>query len=180
MDINDYILNNKFGGIWKSHHHRSYFNMEKLKNMKIIYVKRNIKDVLTSCWFYYKKTQVYECNTDINEWVFQSIRHRDKIYPYSPLYDNYVHRWIEHVNSWECYHNKITLEYEEIIQNFKKTRKTLIDYLNINIRNDIPSLLEPSVGPRKGIVGDYKNHMSKNTINIIDKMCEKYLIKNKK
>lgn len=39
----------------------------------------------------------------------------------------------------------------------KKTRKTLIDYLNINIRNDIPSLLEPSVGPRKGIVGDYKN-----------------------
>lgn len=170
MNITQYMMDNKFGGIWKSHHHSTYFDIEKLiDNFNVIYVKREIKDTLNSCWFYYRKNQVFKCNTNINEWVFESPKFKNGVDPYNPIFENFVIRWIEHVNSWLKYKNSILIiNYENIIDDFNSVREELSKYLGINIREDIPSLKESSVYPRKGIIGDYKNNMNKITIDKIN------------
>lgn len=164
-------------------HHQIFFMIDYLdflfSKYKVIYVKRNVYDVLCS----YYKFLSYEHGSSfpsIEDWVFSnptSIAEKF-IIPYMPdphvLIEptNYVHRWLLHTNNWLKYEkNMLVLNYEDLLSNYSEQKTIIEDYINRKISNIIPDVHDksfPNFGPVKGKIGAHKEIMSKELIDNIN------------
>lgn len=160
--------------IVKSHHQFDYFKpvFEKLKSIvKIIYIKRNGKDCMASCYhYYYSNPNRGFPITDLKTGKILSFSDMLRADPskydsdswYSP---NKRHsmpdRWAYHIKSWEG--RALVVTYEEMKQNFSATMEKVGKYLGLELEGKViePKLTDGNVVfPRKGVVGDHVNIFS--------------------
>jgi hypothetical protein len=175
---NAYIENS----VSKSHHQVEFMNeyLDYLfSKYNVIYVKRNILDVLNS---YYKFIPHPDEKNfpKIEEWVFSKPDDigRKFLQPYAPdphIFTepkNYIDRFMMHVNGWMKHkNNMLVLCYEDIINDYKNQKQIIEQYISKRIADDIPNVHDkrfPNFGPVKGIIGGYKETMSQDLINKIN------------
>lgn len=175
---NAYIPNS----VSKSHHQVEFMEdyLDFLFNKyKVVYVKRDIKDVLTS---YYKFIpHLDEKNfPSFEEWIFSKPDDigRKFLQPYSPdphiivEPENYIHRWLLHTNGWLKHKDKmLVVNYEDMLVDYSTQKQIIEDYIGKKISDKIPDVHDksfPNFGPVKGKIGGHKEVMSKDLINKID------------
>lgn len=184
---NAYIPNS----VNKSHHQVEF--MEDYLNFlfnkyKVIYVKRDIKDVLTS---YYKFIPKPDETTfpSFEEWVFSKpdVIGRKFLQPYAPdphiivEPENYVHRWFLHTNGWLKHKDKmLVVNYENMIKDYQNQKGRIESWIGKKIADKIPDVHDkslPNFGPVKGKIGGYKEVMSEKLAAKIEDLLSLYNIK---
>ncbi|XP_077993154.1 sulfotransferase 1A1-like [Glandiceps talaboti] len=148
------------------------------RNVKIIYVTRNPKDVCVSMYHYYKKAEHGKMALEWNRAVEEFVKGRT---PYGP--------WLQHVMQWSevgIEDNVLHVRYEDIQSNLSNVVRKFGNFLRVNLSDqDIQRIkmacsvegmrqaihkcviLDKAIFDgdieqfvRKGIVGDWKNHFS--------------------
>lgn len=155
---------------------------------KVIYVKRDIKDVLNSYYKFIPKPE--EKNfPSFEEWVFSrpdSIG-REFLQPYAPdphiivEPENYVHRWFLHTNGWLKHKDKmLVVNYEDILSDYPNQKGRIESWIGKKIAPKIPDVHDkslPNFGPVKGKIGGYKEVMSEKLAAKIEDCLSLYNIK---
>jgi hypothetical protein len=124
-------------------------------NSKIIYVKREVKDMLTSFYHYFTGFNK-KYKKDIHEFI------RDERFTGTIKKQN------------ENFKDNFTINYEDLINDYKQTIKKISNYIGaesyslVDVRNKKEGLIS-AVSYRKGIVGDYKNYLNDEDIEYLDK-----------
>lgn len=184
--------------IFKSHHQIDFFknNLKELFNKYyVIYVKRDIKDVLIS---YYKflnakgkdsngKSIPIKGFPEFKDWIFMKpcdvgYKYFEK-YPDPHIYnepDTYIDRYMNHYSGWMEYkENLLLINYEDIINNFIEVKYKLEKFLNKEVSDILPDIKNkkfPNFAPNKGIVGYHKEFMDNDLIEKINNYISlKYL-----
>ena len=155
--------------IFKSHHQFYYFLpflSELLKHYHIFYIRRDGRDVLTSCFHYFNKSgsESFPVTDSMDD--FLSIKPYE--YPFDKEYSllktsNMIERWCVHVKGWELVQDRITiLDYEKMVEDFDETIETISKVLGLPAPKEkiIPKKSDRTVFARKGVVGDWKNIFS--------------------
>ena len=160
--------------VCKSHHQvqfmEDYIDFV-LSNFKVIYVERNIFDVL---WSYYKFLfgKDREDIPTFDDWVFMKPSEVGQKYllssenhlhgPDPHIYvepTNYIQRWQWHKEGWLKYKDRLLhITYEDILQNFTETKEKIEEYIGRKISDTIPDLHDkrfPNFAPNRGIVGGH-------------------------
>ncbi|MFX0133292.1 MAG: sulfotransferase domain-containing protein [Candidatus Hodarchaeota archaeon] len=171
---------------------------EIIDNSKIIYVYRDGRDVMVSFWYYMKK---FTKNLpDFSDFI---IMNNDSDPTYSNL--NRIEYWKEHIVGWfeltYKYRNICLVSYEELYYTYQKTMKHIFNFLELQklypkfkevklqdknvgyyfkklMAKIIPINMEStSIHPRKGIVGDHKNHFTKKDLDLFYKIAGDFMKK---
>ncbi len=176
--------------IYKSHHQIEFFEQILdilFDRFKIIYVKRDIKDVLISYYYFLnKKNNPIKGFPNFKDWIFMDPRHIGPTFidknpdPHIIVYPkDYIDRWILHINGWMKYQNNfLIVSYEEMISDFENQKLIIEDYLNRKISDYIPDFNNknlPNFYPNKGITGYHKEFMDDDLIDKIDKRVKEGL-----
>lgn len=146
---------------------------------KVIYVKRDVKDVLNS---YYKFIPNPEEKSFplFEDWVFSKPdevgRKFFKRYIPDPHVivepENYVHRWFLHTNGWLKHkNNMLVVNYEDMLTDYTIERQKIENWIGKKIAPKIPNVHDkslPNFGPVKGKIGSYKEVMSEKLIAKIE------------
>jgi hypothetical protein len=171
----------------KSHHQIEFFEnyLDFLfENYYVIYLKREIKDVLLSYYRFLNdkgnKNQIKGFPA-LKDWIFMSPDYvGKKILGYENFPDphviiqpkDYIDRWMLHIKGWEKHGGKfLTLTYEDILNNFSETKEKIENFINKKISDKIPDIKDknlPNISPNKGIIGAYKDCMDDFLIKTID------------
>jgi len=174
--------------IFKSHHQVQFFehDIDQLfDKFKIVYVKRDILDMLISYYNFLNGNGFDENNKSIpiknfpkfKDWIFMKpcevgYKYFEK-YPDPHIYiepDDYIDRYLMHHQDWSKYKDEIlTINYEDILNKFDETKEKLENYLNIKV-GIIPNLNDksfPNYAPNKGIIGSHIEFMDYELINKI-------------
>jgi hypothetical protein len=155
---------------------------------KVIYVKRDIKDVLNSYYKFIPKPD--EKNfPSFEEWVFSKpdVIGRKFLQPYSPdphiivEPENYIHRWFLHTNGWLKHKDKmLVVNYENMIKDYQNQKGRIESWIGKKIADKIPDVHDkslPNFGPVKGKIGGYKEVMSEKLAAKIEDLLSLYNIK---
>ncbi|XP_068161647.1 sulfotransferase 2B1-like [Antennarius striatus] len=158
---------------------------------KAIYVMRNPKDVMISAFHYFGKRPIYADPGTLTEFLHKFLDGSKM--PYGS--------WFDHVKSWLNAEDKeqfLYLNYEDMVQNLENSVARTAQFLDKsldteviekiaekclfkNMRNKVP---DDSTNPiksdderlselfRKGIVGDWKNHLSVEEAKYFDAVCK--------
>lgn len=178
--------------VCKSHHQVEFmepfldFVFEKYR---VIYLKRDVKDVLVS---YYKflpgsdddfpnfKDWIFMKPSDVGDkYLVSKNTHMNGPDPHIFIEpNNYIHRWKMHIDGWMKYKDKLlVLNYEDILQNFEETKKKIEEFIGKKIADKIPDIKDkelPNFNPGKGIIGSHKECMNRDLIKKIEKELRKY------
>lgn len=181
---NAYIPNS----VSKSHHQvefmDEYLNFL-FSNYKVIYVKRNLCDILASYYKFIPKPD-QEDFLSIEDWVFSDPDEiaRKFLQPYFPdphiiiKPENYIHRWVMHTNGWLKHKDKmLVVDYENILTNYSLEKDKIENYICKKISDKIPNVHDktlPNFGPVKGVIGGHKEVMSKELIDKINNLVLTY------
>jgi|1_EtaG_2_1085319.scaffolds.fasta_scaffold59719_2 hypothetical protein len=159
------------GPIIKSHHHHIFFEDFDFNEHNIVpfYIYRDPRDVMVSCHHYFNShphlltSRTFPSSSGPLDLAF---RVQPTEYAFDKAYSYYkntsmLERWCRHVNPYlkdERFHK---IKYEDLNLNFEETCEKLSIFLQKTSQPlHRPSLQHTSVSPRKGIVGDWKNHFS--------------------
>lgn len=175
----------------KSHHQVEFMEdyLDFLFNKyKVIYVKRDIKDVLNSYYKFIPKPEEKNFPA-FEEWVFSkpdSIG-RQFLQPYAPdphiiiEPKNYVHRWFLHTNGWLKHKDKmLVVNYEDMLADYPNQKGKIESWIGKKIAPKIPDVHDkslPNFGPVKGKIGGYKEVMSEKLAAKIEDCLSLYNIK---
>lgn len=166
----------------KSHHQIEFMNdyLDFLfSKYKVIYVKRDVKDVLNSYYKFIPTPEQLLSFPKFEEWIFCKPDDigRKFLQSYAPdphiivEPENYVHRWLLHTNGWLKHKdNMLVVNYEDMLVDYSTQKQIIEDYIGKKIADKIPDVHDksfPNFGPVKGIIGGHKQIMSE---NIIDKI----------
>lgn len=152
--------------IFKSHHQYGFFSeymSDVFRHFHVFYVVRDIRDVLTSCYFYFNgaATRAFPKPKSVGELAFN-------IKPYKFSFDgayslikseDFVERWIRHVSDWVDSGARV-VTYESMKTSFDSVLNQISKELGRKASSvHIPTLSDRAVSPRKGIVGDWVSHL---------------------
>lgn len=171
--INDFLLTYNDSRILKSHHHADWFDDSVFKKYKVIYVKRNLFDTLTSMYFYLNEHTYFGTFDTIENFVWSTPPAEKDDYSFTPQ-KTFIDRILQHRISYES-KPVITVNYETIVNNYDVFKEQM-NSLSISVTDTKPNPFDLSlqvVSPRKGIVGDSKNHMSSELIRDITSYVKK-------
>lgn len=164
-DLRKKLLEKTTPKIFKSHHQFKFFeDFYKELDLNIIYIVRDGRDVLTSCFYYFNKTNI--SSFPVTKSVGELIRINPTEYAFDGVYSikksaNMVQRWACHVEDW-IKTGVYVVKYEDLNLKYEETMNKIFDKFEWKKRKFIrPSLKDFSVSPRKGVVGDHKKHMKK-------------------
>lgn len=169
--------------VYKSHHQVEFFEDiidELFERYKVIYVKRNPKDVLISYYYFLNKKQnPIKGFPHFKDWIFMNPEkiglsfvdeNPDPHVIIQPK--NYIDRWFLHLNGWMKYKNRfLTVEYENMLNDFNNQKIIIEDYLGQKISDNLPDRNDkklPNFVPNKGIIGYHKEFMDEELIKKID------------
>jgi len=154
-----------------------------LEKSKIIYVLRDGRDVLVSLYYYlntYRKDIQGEFSNfliTLNDfdWIFGNL--------------NRIEYWKLHIEGWKNVNNILVVTYEEIAENSLNVLFRISNFLGINLKTDIKNIPlkksfywrilkklfsqlvnSSSINPRKGQVGDWKNHFSEKDLELYERI----------
>ena len=178
--IRDFMLShsNTHSQIFKSHHDYRFiepFIDEISEFFEIIYIRRNILDVCTSCYHYFKPPHPdFPSSANFDEYLnIKPHEHSfDPNYSFEQ-YNSMIDRWYWHNYHWNRAGVPI-VNYEELKTQFESTITRISQQLNTSVRN-IPPIAPPvsGISPRKGVIGDYKNLISPQQASLIDQRLRK-------
>jgi hypothetical protein len=152
--------------IFKSHHQYDFFReyiSEVFRHFHIFYIVRDVRDVLTSCFFYFNgaATKAFPKPKTVKELAFD-------IKPYKFSFDgayslvkseDFVGRWIRHVSDWTS-SGACVITYEDLKTNFERVLNQISRELGRKaLSAHVPTLRDRAVSPRKGIIGDWVSHL---------------------
>lgn len=152
--------------IFKSHHQFEFFKEhfdEILEHYHVFYIIRDARDVLTSCYFYFNaaQTKAFPKPRSVKELAFDIKPYK---YPFDGAYslvksEDFVERWIKHVSGW-IHSGACVITYEDLKSNFNLVLRRVSRELERDpTGSHIPTLRDRAVSPRKGIIGDWINHL---------------------
>lgn len=159
------------GGIIKSHCDAEIFRA-RFPAAPVVYVLRDARDTLVSFFHYLNRDELYTSNpgledqrcADFSTFLRRPLSNYLRMGFYSSdNFHNVVGRWASHVSGWLEFPGVTVLRYEELAADFRKAVKRVARDVGL-----VPRLFQSpvaigeaaSVLPRKGIVGDWKNHFS--------------------
>jgi len=173
--------------IFKSHHQVQFFekNIDKLfEYYNVIYVQRDIKDVLISYYKFLKEG--LSIFPEFKDWIF--MKPCDVGYKYFEKYpdphifiepSDYIDRYTIHLDGWMKYKDKLlVVHYEDILNDFETIKEKIENFIGREIADSIPDLHDPNLPnfvPNKGIIGSYKEVMDDDLINRINEEYDKCL-----
>lgn len=155
-------------------------------NTKVLSITRNIYDIIVSKGFFFK---FRDPNTRKE---YQDVSDKEYInnFAQSEQGENIVEVWNMYNDGFED-ENYLLIEYEELNKYTQKTIRKIADFLEIKVSdkkiNDIDLYLsfenvseghrqkgeeKTSAFYRKGICGDYKNYLTKESIEFIDELIK--------
>ncbi|KAJ0059702.1 hypothetical protein NL108_011187, partial [Boleophthalmus pectinirostris] len=145
---------------------------------KVIYVMRNPKDVLISAYYYYESVDYHANPGPLKEFWHKFLEGE---VPYCS--------WFDHMKGWLNMEDKshiLYVAYEEMIQDLPQVVRRIAEFLEKplekeqidriadrclfkNMKNNkLPSTFDHSKFFRKGIAGDWKNHLSEEDAQYFD------------
>ncbi|KAK7893651.1 hypothetical protein WMY93_022803 [Mugilogobius chulae] len=147
---------------------------------KVIYIMRNPKDVLISGFLYFNNVEYHASTGTLTEFLHKFLRGE---VPFSS--------WFDHVKSWLNAEDKshiLYLTFEEMLQDLQQTVRTLAQFLDRPLEDEVvgqiadrclfknmkknrckqPASVDHSAFLRKGIAGDWKNHLSEEDSQLFD------------
>lgn len=147
----------------------------------VIYLKRDIKDVLVSYYNFLKvNVDIKKINNfpKLEDWIFMNPKEignkfiADYPDPHVILEsENYIERWKQHTNGWLKYKdNLLVLNYEDILNDFKNQKEIIENYIGKKIGDVIPDINDktlPNFNPGKGIIGSHILYMDSELITKI-------------
>ncbi|KAI3729645.1 hypothetical protein L6452_18307 [Arctium lappa] len=163
---------------------------------KLVYLCRNPKDALVSLWFFTNKLRIQEMGASPLEEVFEKFCRGVSIY--GPFWDHVLGYWEESLKNPK---KVLFLKYEEMKEQPEVHLRKLADFLGysfsskeeeermvdgileicsfenlsklkVNEEGKLPSGEDYSAFFRKGEVGDWKNHLTAEMVERLDKICE--------
>jgi len=174
-------------------HHQAEFMEEYLyflfKKYSVIYVKREVKDVLSSYYKFMPRPDQIPAFPSLEEWIFCKPDDigRKFFNPYFPdphvitEPENYVHRWFLHTNGWLKHKDKmLVVNYEDMLNDYPNQKEKIENYIGKKIAPKIPDVHDkslPNFGPVKGKIGGHKEVMSVKLIEKIEDCLSLYNIK---
>jgi hypothetical protein len=183
----------------KSHMHRDIvaffennprvteFTENILKSSKIIYVYRDVRDVLTSLYFYIQSFRKDFADINISEFIRMD-NDFDGYVDQNKKKLSRIEYWYFHVAGWYNYNEKniLYISFEQLITDYDATVRLIGHFLNINQPDKIKNVLikgacrndikYSSVEFRKGIVGDYRHYLSQEDLNYIHTIASNLLV----
>lgn len=174
-------------------HHQVEFMTDYLdflfSKYKVIYVKRDVKDVLNSYYKFMPRPDQMPDFPKMEEWIFCKPDDigRKFFNPYSPdphivvEPENYVHRWFLHTNGWLKHKDKmLVVNYEDMLTDYSNQKQIIESYIGKRIADKIPDVHDkslPNFGPVKGKIGGHKEVMSEKLVAKIEDLLSLYNIK---
>lgn len=175
--------------IIKGHHQYQWFEphfQDILKRVRVIYISRGGKDVLTSCFHYMHKNRdtgsfpetVNHGKPDFGYFIRQdpAVCNFDGWYSKDKS-SNMPQRWAKHVAGWEYRHGVLDLTYEELKGDFDNVvTDRIAPHLGIplEVAEPIePTIRDRGVDNRVGVVGDHKNIFSETDYEFYQREVDK-------
>jgi len=173
-------------------HHQVEFMKDYLdflfSKYRVIYVKRDIKDVLNSYYKFIPKPEQKDFPV-FEEWVFSKPDDigRKFLQPYAPdphiiiEPENYIHRWFLHTSGWLKHKDKmLVVNYEDMLTDYQHQKQRIESWIEKKIADKIPDVHDkslPNFGPVKGKIGGHKEVMSEKLAAKIEDLLSLYNIK---
>ena len=165
------LISQNEGTIIKSHHNHIFFEDFDFKKYNIVpfYIYRDPRDVMVSCHHYFNShPHLLTCGTfpSSSSPLDLAFKIRPPDYAFDKAYSYYkntsmLERWCSHVKPYLEDERFYKIKYEDLNLNFEETCEKLLTFLQkTSQKSQRPGLQHTSVSPRKGIVGDWKNHFS--------------------
>lgn len=154
-----------------------------LEKSRIIYILRDGRDVLISLYYYLKPYREdiqgpfsnFLISMNDFDWAFANL--------------NRIEYWKIHTEGWKKVNNILIVTYEEIIENLSDVLYRISHFLGLNLNPRVtsiplkksliwralkkayPQLVRSStINPRKGKVGDWKNHFSEKDLELYERI----------
>lgn len=136
------------GGVYE------YVN-EVLASSKVIYVVRDGRDVMVSLYYYLQ-------HIGRDPGTFSEFLKQDNEFDVDRI--NRIDYWVQHVAGWMD-NADVVIQYEALHSKYEEAVKTMIGVLGFRPKEDIVSISlgddhSSAVVPRRGTIGDWKNHFS--------------------
>lgn len=164
------------------------FVEEIIQDCLIVYVYRDVKDMLVSLYFHYIQLGLIDENISITDFIKMG---NDDIVTEM----NRAAYWDFHIEQWSQNENILYLSYEEIVKDYFNTVYKIADFISLipdggikDIRmnnrmskDDINSIQKhhaiTSVNFRNGAIGDYKVYFRNDDIEFISRYAKKSLMR---
>lgn len=178
-ELYDKIMGTTDNILIKSHHHFDFYQpiWNSLKDkVYLFYVVRDFRDVITSCWYYFnrvKRPKLFPICKNVGGLIYTN----PCKYTFHEAYSNrkpasMLNRWLEHIVSWKGIY---VVRYENLVYNFNNEMEKIGKILNKKPTYIKPLVSERGVANRKGVVGDWKNHMTeRDSREIIKRIGNQY------
>lgn len=162
----------KCAAVIKSHCDRDLYDA-KYRKAKVIYVLRDPRDTLTSWFHYLNREEYYRNNPQVSDHRCETFTEflRRPVSPFMKYsyslhgdFSNVVERWAHHVRGWSDTTNTLSVRYEDLLLDCTTVLNRISEFLDVRVKrktHQVGLYDAPSILPRKGIVGDWKNIFTK-------------------